>query len=444
MKVLLVLCISFLFTIVAFAQESGSISGLVMINDQPIGNATVTLTSSAGKTLTATVDNAGKFVFDNLKAGTYTIAAFFNTHRTSREIILVKGQQLTVDLDLVLDARRIYSGAFNERVTISADAPQPLDEVSKSINVISGQEMRDRADITLVDSLRTIPGFRVQQLGGFGRTASIKTRGLSSQDTAILIDGMRFRDAASITGDASAFLSDFTLTSISKVEILRGPGSSLYGTNAIGGTVDFQTPVPQNGWHGQVSGAAGGLGLGRFRGNVSKGTSDGKFGFNAAISRTVYTKGIDGDDKANNTNFQSRIEFHPFSRTNISARFFLSDAFVALNSSPDTFGILPLSASTIIKAVPNVNFVFDANDPDDSQKSKFFNGQIVLTQVINDQLTFQGSYSGLTTKRTNDNGIFGAGFQSASTSLFKGTIHTANGHIDWVALLVSSWSRTMA
>ncbi len=145
----------------------------------------------------------------------------------------------------------------------------------------------------------------------------------------------------------------------------------------------------------------------------------------------MYTKGIDGDDDANNTNFQSRVEINPLAKTNISARFFLSDAFVALNSNPDTFGALPPSNSTVINANPNVNFVFDANDPDNSQRSKFFNGQIVLTQAINDQLTLQGSYSGLTTRRKNDNDVLGAGFQSASTSIFEGTIHTANGHIDW-------------
>lgn len=320
---------------------------------------------------------------------------------------------------------------IKESVTISADLSQPIDEVSKSVDSIEGQEMRDRADITLVDSLRTIPGFRVQQLGGFGRTASIKSRGLRNQDTAILIDGVRFRDSASITGDATAFLSDLTLTSVRKVEVLRGPGSSLYGTNAVGGTVDLQTPIPQAGWHGQVSGAAGGFGMGRFRGNVSKGTSDGRFGFNAALARTVFTKGIDGDDRANNTNFQSRAEFNPFSGTNISARFFVSDAFVALNSSPDTLDILPLSNRTIINAVPNVNFVFDADDPDASQKSRFFNGQVVITQELDSRLSFQGYYSGLTTRRKNDNDILGPGFQSASTSIFEGTIHTVNGHVDW-------------
>ncbi len=319
--------------------------------------------------------------------------------------------------------------AIKETVTVSANTDQTVEQVSKTVNVIDAQEMRDRADFSLVESLRTIPGFRVQQLGGFGRTANIKTRGLRNQDTAVLIDGIRFRDASSITGDASAFLSDFTLTSVSRIEVLRGSGSSLYGTNAIGGTIDFQTPKPQTGWHGQIGGAFGGLGLGRFRGNTSYGTD--QFGFNVGISRTSYTKGIDGDDDANNTNFQTRIEYNPFEKTNLSARFFLSDADVRLNSSPDTFGVLPASNATILDARKGINFTFDQNDPDNIQKSKFFNGQVVLTQIINDQIIFQGFYSGLKTSRKNDNGTLGIGFQSASTSIFDGTIQTANGHFNY-------------
>ena len=115
----------------------------------------------------------------------------------------------------------------------------------------------------------------------------------------------------------------------------------------------------------------------------------------------------------------------------ISARFFLSDADVRLNSSPDTFGVSPISNATILDAKQGVNFVFDANDPDNKQKSKFFNGQVVLTQVLSSQIVFQGYYSGLKTSRNNDNGILGAGFQSASTSIFDGTISTANGHLNY-------------
>ena len=52
----------------------------------------------------------------------------------------------------------------------------------------------------------------------------------------MLIDGIRFRDPSAITGDASSFISDFTLTSVAKVEVFRGSGSSLYGTNASAGS----------------------------------------------------------------------------------------------------------------------------------------------------------------------------------------------------------------
>ncbi len=369
-------------------------------------------------------------------------AIIYSFYRTDKQASVKEDRKRTIGIiSCHLNfARATPSYSFQARLTT-----QTLDEVSKTVNIIGAQELRDRADFSLVESLRSIPGFRVQQLGGFGRTANIKTRGLRNQDTAILIDGVRFRDPTAITGDATPFLSDFTLTSVDKIEVLRGSGSSLYGTNAVGGTIDFQTPKPPTGFHGNLSGAGGGYGLSRFRGNVSNGTTDGKFGFNFGGSRTVYKKGIDGEDDANNTNLQSRIEFNPFERTNISARFFVSDAYVRLNSNPNfiaaAFSGVPVT--TIAKAIPlsrdelnrynsgvtvgnlnrgNANFIPDANDPDNFQRSKFFNGQVVLTQVLSDKLVFQGYYSGLRTQRKNDNGTLGIGFQSASTGFFDGTI----------------------
>ena len=237
-------------------------------------------------------DNEGNFVFADVLPGDYEILVdcdYCWRNVVKKEIGLAAGQSLKVEIELT----RV---GISETVTVAADSRQTVEQVSKSVDVITGQEMRDRADFSLAETLKTIPGFRVQQLGGFGRTATIKTRGLRNQDTALLIDGIRFRDASAINGDASPFLSDFTLTSVSKIEVLRGSGSSLYGTNAIGGVVDFQTPKPQSGWHGQLSGAFGGLGLARFRGNTSYGTENGKYGFTLGLSRTNYFEGIDGDD----------------------------------------------------------------------------------------------------------------------------------------------------
>src|SRR5829696_6719309 len=405
--------------------SQGSVSG----SGGSRSKVTLNSTNDPKIELSTEADAEGNFTFENVPAGRYRLTAdgglSSNKMFGEKVVDIISGQ--TSPLEIIV----LRTDQIRESVTVAADSTQTIEQVSKTVDVISGQEMRDRADFTLVDTLRTIPGFRVQQLGGFGRTASIKTRGLRNQDTAILIDGMRFRDASSITGDASAFLSDFTLTSVSKIEVLRGSGSSLYGTNAIGGVVDFNTTLPTDGLHGQVSTAFGGLGLRRFRGNVSDAFADGKFGFTLGVSRTDYTEGIDKDDDADNTNFQSRLEFQPTSKTHLSGRFLVSDAFVRLNASPDTLNAPP-SNFGVIAAKPGVNFIYDVDDPDSTQKSKFFNGQFVATHAFSSELLFEGSYSGLTTSRRNDNGILGPPFQSASTSIFDGTIQTANAHVNWV------------
>ncbi|MGI8787313.1 MAG: TonB-dependent receptor [Pyrinomonadaceae bacterium] len=433
MKIIKITSLICFLTIGILAQRSATVSGRLTDEGRVISNQKIKLVSAA-ETYETMTDADGNYKFASIADGNYLL--IYNNKQAS---VKVENGQVSI-------------AALAETVVVSANTTQTIDEVSKTVNVIDSQELRDRADFSLVESLRSIPGFRVQQLGGFGRTANIKTRGLRNQDTAILIDGIRFRDAAAITGDASPFLSDFTLTSVSRIEVLRGSGSSLYGTNAVGGTIDFQTPKPTSGFHGQIGGAFGGYGLGRFRGNISDGTDDGKFGFNLGISRTVYTKGIDGEDDAHNTNFQSRIEYNPFSKTNISGRFFVTDAYVRLNSNPDTIGVLPASNATIIRAIPLVRdelkrfengtprgalnfgsatFIPDQNDPDNSQKSQSFVGQFVVTQIFNDKLFFRGSYQGLRTRRKNDNGTLGIGFQSASTSVFTGLINTANGQFNY-------------
>jgi vitamin B12 transporter len=426
-----------LLTISVYSQQNaGSVSGLVLIDDhKPVVNATVTLTDSKGKILTAQSDASGKFVFENLAAGKYVLIGNFPPRNFDRkEISLTKNQSITVDLNLVFNGPKrieetVSQRIIRETVTVSADTNQPFDEISKSVSVIDTKQLRERGSSYLGDNLRTLPGFRVQQSGGAGRLTAIRIRGLRAQDTAVLLDGMRFRDASAISGDASSFISDFTHTNAFRMEILRGSGSSLYGTNAIGGVVDVQTQAPRKDFHGGLTTAFGSLGQKRIRGNVSDGFDN--FGYTFGISRTVFSEGIDGNDDSHNTNFNGRFDYNPTQKTQLSARIFVSDAFVKLNSSPDTFGTLPTNSATIIDAKRGVNFLSDTEDPDAQQRSSAFNGQIRLTQLFTNNLWLSSAFQGSRTKRQNTDGILGAGYQSEYDSRFGGEIYTFANKLNW-------------
>ena len=97
----------------------------------------------------------------------------------------------TASLDISLP----LAGVSEQVVVTAQGTAQSVDEVSKAVSVVDSREIDERDESSVTDALRTVPGLRVQQLGGPGRLVSIKARGLRNQDTAVLIDGLRFRDA---------------------------------------------------------------------------------------------------------------------------------------------------------------------------------------------------------------------------------------------------------
>lgn len=424
------------FALSAIAQDGGhaELEGIVTNSkgESMIGAEVAFVLKKSGFKQTVTTGENGFFYF-SAYPGTYEVTGSVTADgKTSfsrpRTIILSDGDKAR--LDLAVSEQSSISEKVDVR--ISTGTSQPFSEVSKSVSAIDGSQIEDRSEHLLTDAIRTVPGFRVQQLGGLGRTTSIKTRGLRNQDTAILLDGQRLRDPSSITGDASAFISDINLVNVDRIEVLRGSGSSVYGTNAIGGVLDVQTRRAGSGFSGNVFGEYGGLGFSRFGGKTGYGTRDGKYGFTAGVSRIGVTKGIDREDDADNKSIQARFDAVPTSRFSFSGKVFVSDSFVRLNNNPDTFGILP--ASGIIEASNGVNFIADANDPDNFQRSDFFSGQLNAAYVINAATVFSLSYQGLTTKRENENGGLGPGFQpfgGTQFSIFDGQVHTLGAKLDW-------------
>src|SRR5438093_8877285 len=185
----------------------------------------------------ATSDENGVYRFDRLRPAEYVVEAEATgfAHSQARTVRLESEGSLTLDISLRL------MGPREEVVVTASGTPQPVDEVSKAITLVSQAEIEERDEFAISEALRHVPGLRVQQLGGPGAFTSIRIRGLRDEDTAVLIDGLRFRDPSSTQADASGLLEDLLTTNIDHLEILRGSGSSLYGTNAIGGVINVLT-----------------------------------------------------------------------------------------------------------------------------------------------------------------------------------------------------------
>lgn len=411
--------------------------------------ATVTLYARERTfSLSMTTDSAGAYRFERLAPGEYLVEAEAEGFASSsaQHVVVERGQAATLDISLEL------LGVRSTVVVTASDTPQSVDEVSKAVTVVDQEEIDERDESAIAESLHTVPGLRVQQLGGPGSFTSIKTRGLRNEDTAVLIDGLRFRDVASTQGDASGFLEDLIVTDVSRVEVLRGSGSSLYGTNAIGGVINLVTDEGGGAFHGNVLGEGGGLGMFRGRGQFAGGSRDNTILYSAGFSHLNVTRGIDGQDEARNTSGQGRVLFRLTPTTTLSGRIYAANSRSQLNNSPEGIGTLP--ATGVIEAIPlspaelrrfeagvptaqlNVGaatFIPAANDPDNLRKANFFSGAIIFTQRPTEAFGYTISYQGLVTNRSGINGPLGVDFQpvgGTERSDFDGRVHTLGARFD--------------
>ncbi len=155
-----------------------------------------------------------------------------------------------------------------------------LRNVGSSITVISAEEIADRQVFSVSDLLMNVPGVDVLRSGGLGRITSVFIRGAPSDQTLVLIDGMEVNDPSS--GGNSFNFANLMVDNIERIEILRGPQSPLYGSNAIGGVINIITKTGQGKTKGFLEGQGGSFGTFKVGGGVSG--SSGIVDYNIAAS----------------------------------------------------------------------------------------------------------------------------------------------------------------
>jgi len=117
--------------------------------------------------------------------------------------------------------------------------PKPEKEVASSFTIITAQEIEAHQYRSLSDALRMVPGMTLVPTGGAGSQTSVFMRGSNSNQTLVLLNGHPINDPSSATGAFN--FGNFMLADVERIEVMRGPQSALYGSQAMGGVVNIIT-----------------------------------------------------------------------------------------------------------------------------------------------------------------------------------------------------------
>ena len=161
--------------------------------------------------------------------------------------------------------------AWDDIIVVTASGfEQPRSETGQAIDIVDRERLDQLQSATIGDALQSVPGVTVAARGGLGGQTSAFLRGGNSSQTLVLIDGVRINDLTSPNG---AFDFGTLMTgNIGQVEVLRGPNSIIWGSQAIGGVVNIQSLAPADGFEGRFGAEYGAADTKRMNANIA-GTS---------------------------------------------------------------------------------------------------------------------------------------------------------------------------
>jgi vitamin B12 transporter len=163
---------------------------------------------------------------------------------------------------------------LDEVVVTAARVPQSADNVLADVSVIDREEIERAGQSTLIELLQRQAGVEISSNGGAGKSADLFLRGTNSNHVVVLVDGLRVNSAT--TGQTA--YQHLPLSQIERIEIVRGPTSSLYGADAVGGVVQIFTK----------RGTSNDIKFNAFAGYGSYHTKTGEAGVNGGVGDTRF------------------------------------------------------------------------------------------------------------------------------------------------------------
>ena len=215
------------------AQSSFTITGTVLSNNDPLPYANIII---EGTTKGTTTDSFGVFVLNDLEPGSYTIVVSFTGYKTQRKTLQITKNDIDISFNLN------ESDALNEVIITGTLKPVSRLESPVPVEVYSSSFLKKNPTPSVFDALQNINGVRPQLSCNVCNTGDIQINGLEGPYTLVLIDGMPI-----VSGLSTVYgLSGIPNSLIEQIEIVKGPASSLYGSEAVGGLINIITKLPEN------------------------------------------------------------------------------------------------------------------------------------------------------------------------------------------------------
>jgi vitamin B12 transporter len=192
------------------------------------------------------------------------------------------------------DVAGSVAATTTEQVVVTANrSAAPVDQVGQQVTVLTLPQIRLDQETGVADMLARTPGVVVTRNGGPGETTALDIRGADSDQTVVLIDGVKVNDPSDV--GAGYDFANLLTGDVSRIEVLRGPQSTLYGSEAIGGVVNIITNGATRPLQGDVQAEGGSYGTAYVRGGI--GGKDGPATFRLGAYYNS-TDGVSAFDRA--------------------------------------------------------------------------------------------------------------------------------------------------
>jgi outer membrane cobalamin receptor len=218
----------------AASAQTASVQGRVIDpSNAPVPGAVVLLRSASGLVRQALSRTDGSYAFVDVPPGPYVIGAAADGFRAEPvAVTALAGETVSADIRLTL-------AALTDAVVVSAGFVElAQSEATAGVTALSRRDIENRQMTMVADALRLAPGMTVATSGGLGSVTSAFPRGGESDYTLVLVDGVKLNSFGG--GFDFGHVSTFGLN---QIEVVRGPQSAVFGSDAIGGVVQMRSRV---------------------------------------------------------------------------------------------------------------------------------------------------------------------------------------------------------